>query len=338
MKSNSELKENQGISNTGPLILIAVGLFWLLSNIGVIPQGAAARLWRLWPLALIFAGLSIVVKQASPRVQKGVSILFGLCLLVAILGMVLMGTVSHDVRITDQGQTTVAEALPIDFEGAESILMEIDLSGEDSEIGIVENGNAFLSYDGNFRYESAQKENQLQVNLEADGGKGWWLGAPPHDEDIGRVSLSSVTPLDLRIDAGSGDVFLDLAGGHLTYLEYDGSSGDLVAFLPNGDYSADFDMSSGNTDLVLPSLGQGDYRFDLSSGNTKLTLPAKMEARVKLDQSSGVFTFDKRFSFVSGSGHDEIWQTAGYDESSNRLDIEIDQSSGSLQISSPIGR
>lgn len=46
------------------LILIVVGLFLLLQNLGFIPGG----LWDiLWPVALMAFGLSMVLRRLSPR-------------------------------------------------------------------------------------------------------------------------------------------------------------------------------------------------------------------------------------------------------------------------------
>jgi hypothetical protein len=50
-------------SRTGALVLIVVGVLFLLSNLGVIPQlGPLLRQW--WPLILIIIGVFMLVQHS----------------------------------------------------------------------------------------------------------------------------------------------------------------------------------------------------------------------------------------------------------------------------------
>ncbi|KPK89854.1 MAG: hypothetical protein AMJ88_17020, partial [Anaerolineae bacterium SM23_ 63] len=66
-----------------PIVLIGLGLFWLLGNLGVLPEHSLWTLFRLWPLALIVIGLDIMVGRRSPAI--GALIGFGAVALVLVL-------------------------------------------------------------------------------------------------------------------------------------------------------------------------------------------------------------------------------------------------------------
>lgn len=49
-----------------PIMLIGVGVFWLLSNLGVLPEVNFRFLLRLWPVALIAIGFDILFARRYP--------------------------------------------------------------------------------------------------------------------------------------------------------------------------------------------------------------------------------------------------------------------------------
>ncbi len=53
-----------------PILLIAVGVIFLLSNLGLFPFDAS-QLWRLWPLILVVIGLDVLLETFWRRGQPG---------------------------------------------------------------------------------------------------------------------------------------------------------------------------------------------------------------------------------------------------------------------------
>jgi hypothetical protein len=53
-----------------PLLLIAVGVLFLLSNLGLL-SFSPEQLWRLWPLILVVIGLDILIETALGRGRAG---------------------------------------------------------------------------------------------------------------------------------------------------------------------------------------------------------------------------------------------------------------------------
>lgn len=46
-----------------PVVLIVVGAFFLLSNLGLLPQHLGPLLARWWPLILIVVGVSMLLRR-----------------------------------------------------------------------------------------------------------------------------------------------------------------------------------------------------------------------------------------------------------------------------------
>jgi hypothetical protein len=89
--TDSAPKNRRSHSLFGPIVLIAIGVFFLLVNLGIIQDYSFnwTAVLQLWPLFLILIGVNIIVKQAPPPVGSLLSALVGLTAL-AIFGYVLL--------------------------------------------------------------------------------------------------------------------------------------------------------------------------------------------------------------------------------------------------------
>ena len=75
----------------GPIVLIAIGVFFLLVNLGVIQEYSFnwSGVFQLWPLFLILIGLNIIVKHAPQPLGGLLSAFVGL-VAIGIFGYVLL--------------------------------------------------------------------------------------------------------------------------------------------------------------------------------------------------------------------------------------------------------
>src|SRR6185503_2000477 len=58
-----------------PLVLVAAGLLWLLTNFGVIDIGNLGILFTLWPVLLIGLGLDILVRSRWPAISNLIALI-----------------------------------------------------------------------------------------------------------------------------------------------------------------------------------------------------------------------------------------------------------------------
>lgn len=118
---------------------------------------------------------------------------------------------------------------------------------------------------------------------------------------------------DLWMDTGSGSCDLDLSRFTVNYLN--------------------LDSGSGSVHLKLPAASKFDGELNTGSGSVTIDVPNGVGVRVTLDSGSGSFQPDARFTLVSGKRDgDGVWETKNYASADYKIDLTIDQGSGSIQI------
>ena len=127
------------------------------------------------------------------------------------------------------------------------------------------------------------------------------------------VKLNPGVTYDLWMDTSSGSCDCDLSRLRAGYLNLDSGSGSIELKLPaESSFSGDMNTGSGSVVLVLPD-GVG--------------------MRVTLISGSGSFQPGERFDLVSGERDDDgVWETKNYANADYKIDLTIDQGSGSIRI------
>ena len=330
-----------------PIVLIAIGVFWLLSNFGILPSIDWGKILRLWPLLLIFWGLNLIFRSAPKPFSA---------LLSALLGVIAVGLFVTIIFFSDtipilpatvgDAPVVINEAIAVPLEGAESAEVSIETSLVPTKLYALTDSNQLLegqvSYIGDLILDSDIGSTEAKVKLDTKTQSGWFLDPSNwnqfDDDDDWQIGLTTEIPLDLTIDAGSGSGEYALGQLQLSDFALDGGSGSLSVVLPDGVYDAKVDLASGSSRWTLPADGGGEYDFDVGSGSMSLLIPQGIEAQIEIDRGSGSFSADSRFELISGDEDNGTWQTTGYDAADNRLDIKIDSGSGSVSVELPTGR
>ncbi|MBK8901381.1 MAG: hypothetical protein IPM53_09375 [Anaerolineaceae bacterium] len=341
---NSERRS--GRSLFGPVFLIGLGVYFLLRNMGIVPELNWGVAFQLWPLLLIFLGVNIIVRQV--RRPLG-TILSGLVSLtaVALFGAILLFGVELPFLSRFNLQTVGEyreETVTVNGEGVETAVVSVDLgslgadvTGLDSSQNVLE---GTLSIAGDLQFEQRMRGSEAVVSL-GENNSGWWFGdwVESTNQPPWQIGLSRTVPLDLTVDVGSGQTDLDLGSLLLRDLFVDLGSGAINLQLPGGDYDIRLDGGSGKLVATLPSDGRHELELDGGSGAVDLFLPPNMEARVELDSGSGSMSLDERFELVSGDDEDGVWETPNYNaDGDNSILIIIDGGSGAISIEQPQGR
>lgn len=348
--SREEKRRRRNPSLFAPIVLIALGAYFLLRNMGIVSGLNWIAALQLWPLLLIFIGVNIIVRQAPRPLGSLLSALVGL-LAVAVFGYVLLFGENHPLLarlgVTGQGDYQT-ETIDFAAENVRSAAIEIHLGALGGHLYALEDSpnliEGTVSYIGNLVFDTSVSGDRATVRLAAREGGFWWFNPGNWGGDTSggsrwEVGLSPNVPLDLELDTGSGAAVLDLAGLTLSNLSLDSGSGSIELNLPPGDYEVRQDAGSGSTRMTLPGEGRQTVIVDGGSGSMVFFLPASMAARVEVDGGSGSFRPDDRFTLESGEQDDDgIWVTPGYDNAGDRLDLILDIGSGSVRIEQPQGR
>lgn len=224
----------------GPIVLIAIGVYFLLANLGYIPGSInwMAAL-QLWPLALILLGINVIVRQAPGPLGGFLSALVGLAA-VAIFGYVLFfgedNALLNRFGIEPANPAAVkTEQIEMSAEGVETAVIHIDLGMPAANLYALEDsGNLIegqVSYLGDLIFDTSVTGSNATVRL--DDNFSFNLFNPGNwgnfDMDRWQIGLNPGVATDLTVDVGAGTASLDLQDLTLTDLEIDGGAGSTEA-------------------------------------------------------------------------------------------------------------
>ena len=336
-----------GRSLFGPILLIALGIYFLLANFGIVSGLNWVAVLQLWPLILIFLGVNILARQAPGALGTLLSGLVAITA-VALFGYVLLAGEDNPL-LNRLGVTNNIEVIREEIEFAagdiEQATINIDLDAVDGEISALADSpnliEGTVSYTGELIFETDTSGDQAEITLDARDNRFpfWGVGGPGYDEgDDWQIGLSPEVVTDLNVDAGSGALVLNLAGLTLSDLTVDTGSGNSEIFLPGGEFAVEMDSGSGSTEMTLAGDGRTHINFDAGSGNLTLYLPPTTAARIDFNGGSGRLHVEERFQQVSGDEQDGVWETAGFDTADSFADLTIDVGSGSVFVESLAGR
>ncbi|KAA3663562.1 MAG: hypothetical protein DWQ04_10160 [Chloroflexi bacterium] len=350
MSDYSKDTRRRSRSMFGPIVLIAVGVYFLLSNLGMVSSPNWAAVFQLWPLWLIFAGVNIIVQQAPRPFGGFLSAVVGVTA-VALFGYVLLFSEDNalltrlGVRSTPNVET-IDEDISFRPEDASSALVEIDFNSAGANLFTLEDNNDLIAgtvtYTGDLILETDQSGDRATVYLDTKANDDWGVWFNPSNwngfegGDRWQLGLNPNYEMELRLNSSSGSINADLSELSLTYLELDSASGSIDMAIPEGEYDVDVNAASGSLEIVFPENGRLDTKIDGASGSITLLLPEGMEAQVEIEDGSGSFRPDGRFDLIDGERDgDGTWQTANYEDASNRVTFKIDVASGSVRIDTP---
>ena len=221
-----------------PIVLIAIGVIWLLGNIGLISAANLVVVFKLWPLLLIIVGLDLLFGRQSPAL--GALIGIGAVVLIIVL-MVIGPSIGLAGSNLEVKSTSYSEPL----EDASSANVNLNLGVAKSSITAVSDSTdlfqADVRYVGNLVYEH-EGTTAKTINLRAEQQDvGFFqgldfLGATfnPQNEDLHwDVQLSPKIPLALNVQGGVGDSNFDLSQLQLTSLQISSGVGQMDLSLPS---------------------------------------------------------------------------------------------------------
>jgi hypothetical protein len=328
----------------GPIVLIAIGVFFLLSNLGVIQDYSFnwAGVFQLWPLFLILIGLNIIVKQAPQPLGGFLSALVGLSAILVFGYVLLFGednAMFNRFGISNSPAEFTTEQINFAPGDVETAVIDIDFGAVGGDVSALADSNALIAgqvaYVGDLIFNTNTTGNHADVFL-TEKNEGWtWLN--PANWNLGEESsrwqlgINPGVETELRLDSGAGSVNYDLDGLTLSHLTIDSGAGSITMTLPDGFYDVDSDQGAGSFKMTLPENGRQTIKLDSGAGSITIFLPAEMAAQVEIDSGAGSFNPNSRFTQISGDD-DGIWETEDYKNADNRVELIIDQGAGSVTI------
>jgi hypothetical protein len=347
VETSEKPRRRRGRSVFGPVLLIAIGIFFLLANLNMLPALNWQAALRLWPLLLVFFGLNILVRQVPSPAGTLLSALVAIAA-VALFGYVLL--FADQIPIVDRlggialGAAT-REEISFPADDVDSASVALHMAAPHAEVRALEDSNDLIAgsvtHRGELLFDTAVSDGHAAIDLDTTGSNtlfswvdptGWFDSASAEGWEIG---LHPQAPMTLLLDLSSGSATMDLESLNLAELTVKGGSGAATVSLPNGEFDTIYDVGSGSVSLELPEDGRQHITVDGGSGSLRILVPASIEVRLMIsDAGSGRLSVnDARFALVEeeedGAGS---WETGGFPDSSERVELVIDVGSGSVTV------
>lgn len=318
-----------------PIALITVGIIWLMVTNNMISVENIYRLLPLWPVLVIAAGVSILLRRlwwplgGLMWAALAALLIWSLVAAPGLLPRIDAAEVRHD---------TLSE--PVDK--ATSATVRLDLSIYRTNVHALANDNNLILADlyviNNVNLNVSGTDTK-DVQLREGYGEGpsfWsfnWLGMSSKPWDIG---LTTKIPLALDINAGTGSTDLNLTSLNLQSLKIDAATGSLDVRLPEGakNLPVRLNGATGRMTIVVPQNTGSEMTINGGTGSLTINLPSDAGVRVDV-RSGGLGSLNLSPVFKKISGGDSkqgLYETEGFSTAKNPITITLDIGTGSVTI------
>lgn len=277
-------------------LLILVGLAYLGNSLGWFTVDV--DIWQLWPLMIIFLGLSILSRHGWISWVVG-----------SLITLVVLGGVAYVVFVGSPAQRTVTtETIAVAKEaGAEQATLDIDAGAGSLTL----QSGATDAVNGTFESNvtTVSKTSSLTNTTQAIGFnmRGHWRGFGSTKNSLD-LKLNQDLLYEVNVDSGAMDMNLDLAEIKLTKL------------------TVDTGASSLNLDLG-DRVDRSDVLVKAGASSVDISLPKTVGARV--DVQAGLTSKDLEDFTKIG---DTTYESANYGSAEKKISIELDLGVSSLNV------
>jgi hypothetical protein len=282
------------------IFIVFVGFYFLANNLDLVPEQFQISLWQLWPLVIIFIGLSFL------KVRSLWSAIIGVIVIVVIIGLVAAFLLWGQYNIDD---SVVETPINISLEDqADKGEVEIDFGAGNISIG----GGADNFVEGVFSSnilslkEKSYLDNGVQkAKLDFDTRWKVFTGRQENNLDL---SLNNELPLGIYLDTGAATLDMDLSEVNAEIVDINTGASDL--------------------DIMMGDLA-ADAKLNIDAGASSLDIIVPKTVGVDLNIDSGVTS--KKFDDFERIG-DKQYRSRNYRDVDKFLNIELDLGVSDLKI------
>lgn len=287
-----------------PGILILVGVFALLVNVGLVPVDRLDRLVDLWPLILVVIGLELLVRRtfqgATAEIAAALIVVIaiaGAAAYVALGPAIPTGTQTLDVsgRVGSLSHATArvdAGAATITMLGSPSL-------GDDLY-------RAHIEYSGP-KPDVTLDSSSGEVHISESSSSSFFFQSRRF---VLNLQLNSSVPWKIAVDSGASSDTFDLLGLHVAGI--------------------DINTGASKEDITLgPPAGMVPITINGGALTVNVHRPSSVAASVAVSGGAVSLTFDGRPSKAVGT---LTAQTGDFDRVSDRYQIQIDGGACNVRV------
>ncbi len=304
-----ETRERRRRGLVGPLILIAVGVIFLLGNLGVLSFSAWEAVIRLWPVVLIAIGLEVLIGRRSTLASLVV-----VAITVGIIGVALYFMPVESTL----GQSISTETISQPLEGATNASVDITFGAGAVRVGALSDPNVLIQgtaavVGGQQLAQSYQKSGDTAVYKLSTREVGGVPFFPPRffsstNTNTGwSLNINREVPIQLSINGGVGSSELDLSQLQVT--------------------SLDARLGVGKTTITMPSRGQVRASINGGVGEVDVVIPPGVGARIQAQAGLGGVNVPPGYQQQNNT-----YTSPDYDTAQNRVDLIVKGGVGRIAI------
>jgi hypothetical protein len=287
-----------------PLVLIGVGLVALLANYGLLQPVSVLSILALWPVLLILLGIDIAFARRWPLPTLAAEVvIIGAALFLAATQPAALSFTSFTFNSSsDCSNPTASTAIP---RGAlQSLTLRIDggaaryrlMGGAAGAVEVTSDAGDIC-----LRDRTAGSRGDVRISQ-----RGAHFGGTT--EIV--VKVAGDLPLSLQVNAGAGELVLDLRDVKTTDVR--------------------LSVGASSTTLVLPRASAGEIQIRVDGGASSIVIevPSDVEARVSV--SGGLVTSNTTNPRMTKSGN--TIETTGYAAAKDRVTVTVNGGAMSVAV------
>jgi len=355
MSANSTKPKRKRIGLFFPLLLILIGVFLLLSNLGVVSGNIWNLIWQFWPLLLIVIGLDSIFKReglVASTFMIGIGVIFLLANLgylnvsiwqmIFTLWPILIIAIGFDILVARRSiwasiagmiviaailfgslwlfGTTFASGTLLSSDQFEQSLngatrAQLILEGSAGEIQVRSTDQPQILLTGSIPNGS---NDQVQTSYSISSGNGTYI---LRDTSVqGFIPFTTTQTNEWRFSITEAiplELRLGLGAGAM---EVDLSRVQLDNLAVN--------TAVGQTQIVLPEQGRYSAQVTSAIGQIVIIVPRGVGVRVNMD--TALVDVDVPDEFLNPG---DVYQSSNYESAENRVELSVDLAIGNVVIS-----
>ncbi len=309
------------------VLMLTIGVIWLLYNIQLIPTSGVGIALSLWPLALIAIGADLLMRKQSPQISAFIVLAIALFVVLAALLAPRLG-----IGVLKTSTDSYAEEL----NNAESARILVNPSVGLVNIHALESDNLLFTAEathiGELNFD-VHGTNQRTIEFgQNEVSTTNWFGT---DEDLQwTIGLSPTIPLDLTVNTGVGESYLDFTDLNLSNLLLTIGVGRVDLTLPTQEnaYQVVATGGVGNLDITVPGDTSIDLTVNSGVGEVRIDLPEDVAVRIRISSGLGSVRMPSWMEQINSGGDEQIWQSSNYVGADHQVNIHVQSGLGGLTI------
>jgi hypothetical protein len=289
----------QGEGLAGAILGIAIGVVFLMSNLGYLNLGVWEIIIRLWPLLLIGAGLDVIIGKRSQLASLAGG--------VVMVGLLMAALWYIGVRAGGPASGAAVSTFAFERQTAERASLRVDVPAGSLRLRAAPGSQPLL--EGNLpvdwgAYSELSADGKTAVIRVTAPRLTTWGGGDRFNSDL---RIAREMPLDLQISLAAGEVKVDLTNLDIEDLRTNAAVGRTqVRLIENGRYQA---------------------RLELVIGDVVVQVPEGLAVQIRYDRLLTAVRMPAGYTH-QGS----LYTSPGFDTAENRVELVIDQVIGMLTV------